>query len=322
MSEQYIFAVARIRALEVKLLSDADIAQLVSTADEKQCLQILSDKGFGDMDTAMDSESMMTREEEKIWETVRELSVPMDTFDVLRWPKQFHNLKAALKAVYTNITDLPIYYEDTPIAPKVMESWIREREFDKLPKNMQEAAKDAYEALFHTGDGQLCDVIVDQAALTAIAASGRASKAEIIRDYAESTVAVADIKIAVRCAKTGKSAEFMKRAMAECDTINVAGLIKAALSGMDAICEYLRDTIYKEGAEALAESPSAFERWCDDRLIRTIKPQKYESFGIGPVVAYVIARLNEIKTVRIILSGKANGLSVAAIRERVREMYV
>ena len=67
---------------------------------------------------------------------------------------------------------------------------------------------------------------------------------------------------------------------------------------------------------------SAFERWCDNRIIRTIKPQKYESFTIGPVVAYVIARLNEIKTARIILSGKLNGLTDESIRERVREMYV
>ncbi|MCI8744511.1 MAG: V-type ATP synthase subunit C, partial [Lachnospiraceae bacterium] len=35
-----------------------------------------------------------------------------------------------------------------------------------------------------------------------------------------------------------------------------------------------------------------------------------------------LARENEIKTVRIILSGKLNGLSDDSIRERVREMYV
>ena len=38
-------------------------------------------------------------------------------------------------------------------------------------------------------------------------------------------------------------------------------------------------------------------------------------------MAYALARENEIKTVRIILSGKLNGLSDDSIRERVREMY-
>ena len=168
----------------------------------------------------------------------------------------------------------------------------------------------------------MCDVIIDKAALEAISAAGKEAKADIIRDYAESTVGVADIKIAVRSQKTAKSIDFMKRAMAECDSINVDQLSKAALAGMDAIREYLLGTAYAQGAEALADSPSAFERWCDNRIIQTISPQKYNAFTIGPVIAYVIARQNEIKTVRIILSGKLNDLPDDSIRERVREMYV
>ena len=40
------------------------------------------------------------------------------------------------------------------------------------------------------------------------------------------------------------------------------------------------------------------------------------------ILAFYLARMNEIKTARIILTGKANGFSEEAIRERVREMYV
>ena len=57
-------------------------------------------------------------------------------------------------------------------------------------------------------------------------------------------------------------------------------------------------------------------------MIQTMQPQKYEVFSVGPLVAYVLARENEIKTVRIIVSGKRSGLSDDSIRERVREMYV
>ena len=169
---------------------------------------------------------------------------------------------------------------------------------------------------------QLCDVIIDRATMEAILAAGKKSKAAIIRDYAESTVAVANIKVAVRCCKTGKSLEFMKRAMAPCKTLNVERLAHAALVGLDAVMEYLNGAGYAEAAEALKESPSAFERWCDNRIIETIQPQKTNPFSVGPLVAYVIARQNEIKTVRIILTCKQNGLSDDSIRERVREMYV
>ena len=67
---------------------------------------------------------------------------------------------------------------------------------------------------------------------------------------------------------------------------------------------------------------SEFERWCDNQVIEAMKPQKHNPFSVGPLVAYALARENEIKTVRIILSGKRTGMPEASIRERVREMYV
>lgn len=322
MSEQYIYAVARIRALEVSLLSDSVISQLAACQNAEQCLQLLSERGWGDQETGLDGDAMLTREEEKIWETVKELSVPMEVFDVLSYPKLFHNLKAAVKEACTGETAQRIYYEDAGISGKEMFRIVKEREFDRLPKQMQEAAAEACESLLHTGDGQLCDVIIDRAALEAIREAGRKSEEPVIRDYAESTVAVADIKIAVRMSNIGKSYEFISRAMAECTSLSVSRLARAALGGTEAIREYLLGTVYAEGADALAQSPSAFERWCDNRMIQTIRPQKYQAFGIGPVVAYVLARQNEIKTVRIILSGKQNNLPEDSIRERIREMYV
>ena len=182
-------------------------------------------------------------------------------------------------------------------------------------------AREAYETLLHTQDGQLCDIMVDKAALEAIYEAGKRSGEEIIRDYAESTVAVADIKIAVRSQKTAKSLEFMKRAMAECDSVN----INADESGTKRNGCHRRisgEHRLQRRSQALKESASAFECWCDNRIVETIRPQLYNPFTIGPVVAYVLARENEIKTVRIILTGKQNDLPVESIRERVREMYV
>lgn len=322
MSEKYTYAVARIRALEVSLFSNAVIDQLIACQSYEQCLQFLAERGWGDTDTSGDAETMLKREEEKIWQTVGELSIDRKKFDVLFCQKLFHNLKAAVKAACTEEPPGDIFYEDTAVSGQEMLEIIREKDFGRLPANMSQAARQAYEALLHAGDGQLCDIIIDRAALDAIYKAGMESEDEIIRDYARSVVAVADIKIAVRAQKTAKSIEFMKQAMAECGSLSVDQLAKAALSGPEAIRDYLLGTEYAGGAQALAESMSAFERWCDNRIIQTISPQKYKAFTIGPVVAYVLARQNEIKTVRIILSGKRSQLPEQAIRERVREMYV
>ena len=70
MSEQYTYAVARIRALEVSLFSDATIDQLMACQTYEQCLQFLAEQGWGDGETNPEAEAMLAREEEKIWEIV------------------------------------------------------------------------------------------------------------------------------------------------------------------------------------------------------------------------------------------------------------
>ncbi len=322
MADNYVYAVARIRSLELSLFSDAVIEQLISCKTYDSCLQFLNEKGWGDADEQMNAEAMLSREEEKIWEVIRGLTPDMSVFHVLSYPHLFHNLKAAVKQVVMGKTEADIFYDDCEISGDQMVKCIAEKDYQALPKNMQEAATLAYETFVQTRDGQLCDIIVDRAALEAIYEEGQKAEHTILKDYAESTVAVADIKIAVRSQRTGKSLDFMRQAMAECKSISVEKLSHAALNGLESICSYLEETDYSEGAAALRESASAFERFCDNRIIKTIKPQKYNSFSVGPLIAYVLARENEIKTVRIILSGKQNGFPDSAIRERVREMYV
>lgn len=319
---KYTYAVARLRALETHLFSSAVLEQLMACRDEESCLALLQEKGWGDPSEKPDTDRMLARETEKIWETIESMHVDMSVFDVLRYPDQYQNLKAAIKEICREGHHPGIYVAGTAISGEQMEKILREKEYSRLPEHMQAAAKEAYETLLHSRDGQLCDVIVDRACLEAIRKAGEQSGEKLIREYAEDTVAIADIKIAVRAQKTGKSAEFMKRAMAPCKNISVDALAHAAAGGFSNICDYLSTVGYGECAEQLKISPSAFERWCDDRIIQTIKPQKYEASSVGPLVAYVLARENEIKTVHIILSGKASELPDGKIRERIREMYV
>ena len=52
------------------------------------------------------------------------------------------------------------------------------------------------------------------------------------------------------------------------------------------------------------------------------KKAKYMFLGFEPVMAFYYAKQAELKTVRILLGAKQNGLSDNALRERVRALYV
>lgn len=323
MADKYIYAVARIRALEMSLFSQTTIDQLIGAKSYKDCISFLVEHGWGDSETDnTDADAILNAETEKTWSVIREMVDDMSIFDVILLPDLFHNLKAAIKTIVAGEVNADIFYDNVSIGGKEMLEIVKSKNFKELPPYMQECALEAYECMVHTGDGQMCDVIIDKGTLLAILSAAAEAKDELLKAYAETTVAVANIKIAVRSLKTAKLMDFMKRAMAPCETLNIDRLAKAALSGMEDVIKYLSETEYAGGALALSESSSAFERWCDNRIIETIRPQKFNAFTVGPLVAYILARLNEIKTVRIVLSGKLNGLPDEAIRERVREMYV
>ena len=319
--DQYVYAVARIRSKELSLLSGAAIEQLLGAKGYDECLQLLREKNWGDSD-AGDAGAILAAEREKTWQLIGELVKDLSVFDVFLYANDYHNLKAAIKEARMDSEYPGIYIDQGTVDVKRIREAIRTRDFAALPEAMAEPAKEAYEVLLQTGDGQLCDIIIDRAALEAIYHAGKSSGNEFLKLYAELTVAAADIKTAVRASRTGKDRAFLEQALAPCDTLDITRLAQAAIEGVDAIGIYLESTTYADAVEELRRSPSAFERWCDNLMIRKIKPQQYSPFGLGPLAAYILARENEIKSVRIVLSGKLNHLPEESIRERVREMYV
>lgn len=318
---QYIYAVSRIRSKELTLLDKPFLDQLLACKSYKDCLRLLADKGWGKSGDE-NAEQLLVIEREKTWDLMRELVEDMSVFDTFLYENDFHNLKAAIKQVYIN-EELPnIYISHGTIKPEILYKAAKEHDFSTLPEHMQQCAEEAYQVQLHTGDSQLCDVIIDKATLDTIYLKSKASGNELLAEYAELKVAAADINIAIRGFKTGKRREFLERAIAECDSLDKSKLVEAAMKDVEAIYDYLASTAYADAVEAIMESPSTFEKWCDNLIIKHIKPQKSNSFTVSPLAAYILARENEIKSVRILLSGKMNQIPEDSIRERLREMYV
>ncbi len=318
----YAYAVARIRAKELTLLSAQTLDTLMAAKTAADCVRLLAEKGWGTGDANQSISSLLLTEREKTWALLRELVDDMSVFDVFLLANDYHNLKAAIKLVYTDQTLAGVYSHNGTAAPELIYDAVRERDYAALPEGMRAAAEEAYLALSHTGDGQLCDVIVDRAALQAVLEAGNASAFGLIRSYAQLTAALANIKIAARCQKTGKRLEFIKKALCPCEGLDTDSLAEAAAGGFEPMLKYLETTAFADAATALRGSFAQYERYADNAVMELIRPQKYHSFTVEPLAAYLLARENELAMVRLILTAKQNQLSEQSVRERLREMYV
>ena len=319
---EYTYAVARVRANEQTLLSAADIEQLITAGDYKVTMQKLSDAGWGEIKDIYDYASYIDNYFAKTWNFLVEIMSDIHELDLLLVKNDMQNLKAALKQIVSQHDAKDLYVQSTVYDTETILKAVEERRWNDLPDFMQEPAKEAYEVLTETANGQLADAIIDKATLERIKFLGVESGSPVLAELAERMCATANIKTALRCANTGKSKDFVTRSLCNCDTISKDKLIETSLEGVDSVLKYLEESSYKEAGAKFKESTSAFEKWCDDILMECVKEARYTAFGIDPIIAYYVARDAEIKTVRIILSAKINNLPADVIRERVRALYV
>jgi V/A-type H+-transporting ATPase subunit C len=70
------------------------------------------------------------------------------------------------------------------------------------------------------------------------------------------------------------------------------------------------------------KSFAPLERSCDELLIQFLKASRETSFGVEPVVAYLLLKEFEIKAVRAALVGKLNDLPKEKIKERLPGEFV
>lgn len=320
MSGNYVFAVARIRAKERQLLSDADIQQMINMQDPKMILGLLEEHGW-EMSDDGQTASMIEAEEEKTRELMNQLGVDESVIGALFYPQIYHNLKAAIKEICTEEENTEAFYPHEKYGREQMLAILRDGTYAQLPGHMQKAAREAKELMLTTGDGQRCDFLVDRACLEAQEAAAAETKDALLADYLESQVAISNIRIAVRAQKTGRSLALIQESLAACRSLDVKVLARAAAEGEENIHSYLSGHGYAEASEALKDSFASFERWCDDRLMKSILSQKRGVETSGPIVAYYLAKQNEIKMVRILLTAKANGFPEETITERLRKMY-
>lgn len=324
----YAFAVARIRANESSLLSSSDIEQLITTEDYQSAIRLLEEKGWMNSDNKEDIGVELKRLNQKTWQLLCEITPDIHELEFLIVKNDFHNIKAALKAFVSEQTssstskETDSYVVPSIVEPEMIKKAVYNKKYDELPTFAREAASKTYEVLIRSLDGQIVDIMLDAMALETIVKKAQSTGNSFIMGMAELMGVTANIKTALRAARTGKERQFLDTALCETNTLNKEALIEAAVGGQDELINYLANSSYAEASEMIKASTTAFEKWCDDIMMNYVKNARYICLGVEPIIAYYIAKDAEIKTIRIILSCKHNKLPPETIKERVRKLYV
>ena len=317
----YLFLASRVRALERKLLTAPRIEQLLTAGDVAACSQLLSELGYEPIHDETSLQVSLKQQREAVFSDIARFMPEPELLDVFRLKYDYHNIKTLLK----DRSGGRLLMDAGCISAADMERQYAESgNWQFLPKEMADAAKEAGDVLAETGNPQRSDFILDRAYFAQLRSLAQESRCAYLQEYIRAMIDAANLRSLVRTERLHADPGFLRQVLFDGGSVSVDTIATHAGNGPAAL---YRATPFRAAAEAGEEavkggSLTAFERACDNAVLLAAGKARSIPFGVEVVLGYLAAKESEWTAVRIIMSGRMAGMTADAIRERLRDQYV
>lgn len=298
----YAYCVARVRAAESKMLTKEDVQRLENFSSLDDAMKFLKEKSFASSECVSISD-VSAFQKENLWTLLSESVPDKKELDVLCILNDYFNIKAAVKCLLSGVSPEKFILKPTTVNVESLRENLLKRDFYASFREKGELARMAYDSAVKTESGQRAEIIIDRAAIDAMAEFSRNSNDKVTSSICAFLSDTSNIRIAYRCIFTDKDESFISEAVGECRKFSREKLISASLNGVQSLDAFLETTVYAECVKAIKDGFSSFEKWCDEKLVEIASKSIYTSFSFAPVCSYYYKKLTEIKRVNVILSG-------------------
>lgn len=327
----YAYAVGRVRSLETNLLDQGRFERMIEAPSVQEALKVLAESHYAsalaDLATSLDFEEMLGESLKSVFALILGLAPRPALIAMLALRYDLHNLKVLLKAHFLGVKSellIPVGTLDlTQLAAAV-----NEEDFRDLPSGIREAVEETVEDFSLRRDPQAIDLNLDRALYASLQASARAEGSSYLLRLFKIQVDLVNIKTLLRVQRMGLDRDFLKKGLlpgGNLDGDRLLGVLEESpdsLINVMAMSEYAE--LVAEGVRAWVDSGSAarLEKLSDDYVTAYLGQGKWTPFGPEPLIGYLWAREMEMKNIRLVMVGKINRLPAAAIRGRLRNVYI
>lgn len=323
----YLYISTRLRALESTLLSRDRMERMLEAKSNEEAAKVLHECGYEGLEPLNDTtlKAALSSHREEVFRELSEYCPNKALVDVFRLKYDYHNAKVLIKCGMTGADPTPLLIDAGIYSPDQIRRCLQEDESAPVTAAMKEAVLQAREVLSATGDAQKSDFILDRACYEEMLDMAQRSRSGFLSGYLRLQIDSLNLRSAVRSLRMGKDPEFLKRALLPGGTVDTEQLLSLCLSGGDLSGLYdglLHEAALLGDAAKKGGRQTEFEKACDNALNAYLKDCHMIPFGDGVVVAYLVAKENDITAARMILSGRLSGVNPASIRERLRDPYV
>ena len=324
----YLYISARIHAMENRLLTRERMERMLGAHSVDDAAKVLSECGYGEFASLTPASIEHTLDQARL-ELFAELrrSVPDPSIvDVFCIKYDYHNAKVLLKAEATGQRPDELFLDAGRYPAAALQEDYLKGDLSRYSETFRAAVAEAKDTMASSGDPQAADFVLDRAYYAEMLRAAEAARSQFLLGYVRLSIDSANLRSAVRSARMGKGADFLRRALIPSGNVSLDS-ITAAVTGRGELTQVFSHTYLEAAAASGAEAVKGgaltdFERLCDNALTAYLTQGKRVAFGEHPLIGYLYAKENELTTIRIILTGRLAGLDSDTIRERLRESYV
>ena len=329
----YAYGVGRIRALEKRLLTRHDVSRLVAAEDADGLLRLLGETEYGETVTSVDDpdhfEALLGAHMVSKLNLVVHLSKDPEVKDLLRKRYDYHNLKILLKGrISGRDMDYALVHFGT-IEPAALSRAIRDEDISSLPGYLKQAFTAAEEfSSSSESDPQGLDLIVDRILFAHFLSIVRQAGMPFLWGWLEREIDLLNIKAFLRLLWSQKTPEALRVSLCDGGSLSVDSYRMIQDEPLEGLSQRFGQTRYAklvdEGLTSLRTRASfaRLEQLCDGFLINYLRRAALHTFGLEPLMAYVLIKEFEIKAVRTVFICKWNRLPPESIQERLPDVYI
>ena len=322
-----IFSNARIKCLENGLMSGDRLNRMIDCSTLDAAVKILYETNYGGgavIDNPLDFNKILSAEEEIVNRFILEVMPEKSGLEILLLKNDYHNLKALIKGKILGLEDASFMLLGGGIVGiEKLKIALSEDNYSSLPKPMAKAAeKIASQILTSSLTPRAIDIALDKAYYED--ADSRLKKDGILRGYLNILIDTANISAFIRTKRANGTEKSYEEAFIENGTLNISFFKDAFENSLEAFIEKCRFTPYFGlfNAEEMQKGILvSFEAAVDNKLLNLFKAEKNDMFSVAVIAGYYLAKMSEIKQIKLVLTAIKNSVDKQLIKLRLRELY-
>lgn len=317
----YAFQAAQVRTLELQMLSHAVLVDMANAPDLASAFSLLSGteytlpQGAGGVQV----ETTLRQQREAVRSTFEDLMPDERIVEIFRSRDDFANVRLAVRRV---VTDRPIgedYSTEGNVPPDVVREAFEEQAYTGLPDFVQHAAEEAALAYYQNKDIRQIDYAVDRVQAEYQLRAASQTGGVFLPNLFRIAIDLTNIRTMLRLkfVESDQWELFLPGGFVDLDYLR-----QGLDLGHDALGQVFFGTPYNQivetGAAYLASDGSflKLEQQCDEYTMGFLRQTGQITAGPQPVIAYLLMKEQEIRTVRLILTAQRNNLDTKLILDR------